>query len=102
MLFRAPESHPRSLVKAISWRFVGSLDTFVLSLIVTHNFVFAGSIASAETVTKIFLYYFHERLWTIVPWGRTRVAPVVIETPHPESAPALTPVQVSNNAAIPL
>ena len=55
MLFRAPETHHRSIVKAISWRILGSLDTFLLSLFVTHNFVFAGSIASAETVTKIAL-----------------------------------------------
>lgn len=78
MLFRAPESHPRSLVKAISWRLVGSLDTFVLSLFVTHSFVFAGSIASAETVTKIVLYYFHERAWAAVPWGRPRTEPVAV------------------------
>lgn len=74
MLLRAPESHPRSLVKAISWRLVGSLDTFMLSLFVTHNLVFAGSIASAETVTKILLYYFHERAWAAVPWGRPKAA----------------------------
>jgi uncharacterized membrane protein len=80
MLFRTPESHPRSLLKAISWRFVGSLDTFALSLFFTHSFVFAGSIASTETVTKIILYYFHERMWTAIRWGRIRV-------PEPAAAP---------------
>jgi uncharacterized membrane protein len=81
MLFRAPESHPRSLVKAISWRLVGSMDTFILSLLITHKLSFAASIASVETVTKILLYYFHERIWAIVPWGR-QPAPA----PAPSSA----------------
>jgi uncharacterized membrane protein len=85
MLFRAPESHPRSLVKAISWRFVGSLDTFALSLFFTHSFVFAGSIASTETVTKIILYYFHERMWTSIRWGRAPVAKVENAAPAAEA-----------------
>jgi uncharacterized membrane protein len=98
MLFRAPESHPRSLLKAISWRIVGSLDTFALSLFVTHNFVFAGSIASAETVTKIVLYYVHERAWASVPWGRPRPAPTEAEAPEAanERAPALAPVSLAD------
>ena len=66
----APNSHMRSLAKAVSWRFVGSLDTFVLSLIFTHNARYAVSIASAEALTKIALYYVHERAWRRVPWGR--------------------------------
>ena len=70
MLFRAPESHSRSFIKAVSWRLLGSMDPFIISFIVTHSFVFAGSIASIETVTKIILFYGHERLWALVPWGR--------------------------------
>jgi len=66
----APNSHVRSLVKAVSWRFVGSLDTFVLSMIFTGNAKYAVSIASAEALTKIALYYVHERIWRRVRWGR--------------------------------
>lgn len=69
MLIRARDSHPRSIVKAITWRVTGSLDTFLLSWLITGSVTFAGSIASAETLTKIVLYYFHERAWSIVPWG---------------------------------
>jgi len=60
----------RSLAKAVSWRFVGSLDTFILSLIITGNAKYAVSIASVEALTKIALYYVHERLWRRIPWGR--------------------------------
>jgi uncharacterized membrane protein len=66
----AREAHLRSIAKAVSWRFVGSLDTFVLSYLVTGNLVWAGSIASVETITKIALYYVHERVWRQVRWGR--------------------------------
>ena len=68
------EGHSRSLAKAVTWRITGSIDTFVLSLIITGNFVFAGSIASVEVITKIILFYLRERAWALVPWGRQRSA----------------------------
>ncbi len=64
------ESHTRSLAKAISWRVTGSVDTFVLSLIITGSFSLAGSIASLEVITKCVLYYLHERAWGSIRWGR--------------------------------
>ena len=70
LLFRGKESHPRSIVKAISWRVLGSLDTFILSWLVTGSLEAAGAIASIETLTKIILYYFHERVWSAIEWGR--------------------------------
>lgn len=69
-IFRGRESHPRSVVKAVTWRVLGSLDTFILSLIVTGDISAAGAIASIETMTKIVLYYLHERAWSSVSWGR--------------------------------
>ena len=74
MFFRAPEAHSRSLIKAVSWRILGSIDTFVISFFVTGKLTFALSIASVETFTKIALYYFHERAWAMVLWGRPVVA----------------------------
>jgi uncharacterized membrane protein len=69
-LFGANESHSRSIAKAMSWRTTGSIDTFVVSWFITGNTTIAGSIAFTEIVTKIALYYFHERIWAVVPWGR--------------------------------
>lgn len=66
----ASEGHHRSLIKAVTWRITGSIDTFVISLILTGRLTVAGSIAATELLTKIALYYFHERVWAIVPWGR--------------------------------
>ena len=67
---RGFEAHHRSLAKAVSWRVTGSLDTFVISYIITGKPALAGSIAATELITKIWLYYFHERLWAFVSWGR--------------------------------
>ena len=52
------------------WRFIGSLDTFMLSLLVTGKLHYAVSIASVEALTKIVLYYLHERGWKLISWGR--------------------------------
>lgn len=53
----------RSVVKTISWRTVGTLDTIIVSYFITGNLVMAASIGSIEVITKMILYYFHERAW---------------------------------------
>ena len=68
-LFNGLESHPRSFVKAVSWRTVGSIDTFILGMIFSGDAKIAGSIAGTEVITKIALFYFHERAWSLVRWG---------------------------------
>ncbi len=68
----APKSHTtqaRSLAKTFSWRALASIDTFILGLIITGSMTFAGSIASLEVLTKLILYYLHERAWGRVLWG---------------------------------
>ena len=69
-LTRWTETHARSLAKAVSWRATGSLDTFVVAFVITRSPKIAVSVALTEVVTKILIYYFHERLWALVPWGR--------------------------------
>jgi uncharacterized membrane protein len=68
--FTQGEAHTRSFLKAVSWRAAGSIDTFVISLFVTGKISLAGTIALVEVVTKTALYYFHERVWAMIPWGR--------------------------------
>ena len=64
------ETHARSLAKAVSWRATGSLDTFLVAFIITGSPKIAGSVAVTEILTKIFIYYLHERVWAVVPWGK--------------------------------
>jgi uncharacterized membrane protein len=68
--FDRGEAHTRSFVKAVSWRITGSVDTFVISFIVTGRISLAGTIASVEVVTKIALYYLRERAWEAIRWGQ--------------------------------
>jgi len=75
ILFRGRESHSRSLVKGLSWRALGSIDTFVLSWLFTSSVKAAGAIAGTEVITKVLLYYFHERVWTAIKWGTQPVPP---------------------------
>ena len=68
-LFKGQEAHSRSFAKAVSWRVLGSIDTFLLSWFFTNSPKAAGAIAITEVLTKMFLYYFHERAWSSVSWG---------------------------------
>jgi uncharacterized membrane protein len=67
------DKHYRSIIKAVSWRTVGTIDTMVISYFVTGNLIWALSIGSIEVFTKMILYYFHERVWDTTNFGRIKV-----------------------------
>jgi uncharacterized membrane protein len=60
----------RSVAKAVSWRATGSLDTFIVAALITGSSKIAGGVALAKILTKTVLYYLHERVWALIPWGR--------------------------------
>lgn len=62
----------RSIVKTISWRTLGTLDTILISYIITGSLTMAASIGSIELVTKMVLYYLHERGWNKINFGRIK------------------------------
>lgn len=63
------ESARRSGVKTATWRVAASLDTMLLALVFTGNIGTAISIGGLEVITKLVLYYFHERGWSKISWG---------------------------------
>jgi len=63
-------AHWRSVTKGITWRLVGSIDSTILSWIVTGILKGAFKLGFAEIITKIILFYLHERLWVLIKWGR--------------------------------
>ena len=67
------EHRIRSLAKGISWRFVGTADTTLLSLFFTRNLQQSLGIGGIEFCTKILLYYVHERAWFRIRWRREAV-----------------------------
>jgi uncharacterized membrane protein len=60
----------RSVVKAISWRVVGTVDTMIISWFVTGELSMALTIGSIEVITKMVLYYGHERIWNLIKWRK--------------------------------
>jgi uncharacterized membrane protein len=85
------DTHARSLAKAVSWRVTGTLDTFLISWLITGEALLAGGIAGTEVMTKVVLFYLHERAWSRIGWGRPSlpgaIAPdaTVAEGPAPEA-----------------
>lgn len=64
------DTQGRSVIKAITWRITGSVDTIVLAFLFTNDLSVATSIGLAEVFTKMLLYYFHERTWNRIPLGK--------------------------------
>lgn len=58
------DTHKRSITKAVSWRILGTIDTFMLSWLITGRVDLAAAIGGTEVITKMILYYLHERAWT--------------------------------------
>lgn len=63
-------SRRRHIVKALSWRFFGTLDTFFLAWVLTGHIKWGITIGGAELLTKTILYYAHERVWYRIRFGR--------------------------------
>ncbi|NQY07731.1 MAG: DUF2061 domain-containing protein [Flavobacteriaceae bacterium] len=67
---KVSEKPIRSLIKSISWRVIGTLDTILISWIITGTLTLALSIGTIELLTKMILYFFHERIWNKINWGK--------------------------------
>ena len=56
-------SYKRHIAKTISWRVIGTIDTIVLSGVITGSWTTGLAIGGVEVITKMVLYFFHERAW---------------------------------------
>lgn len=79
------EQKKRAIAKALSWRVIGSIDTMIIAFVLmsffgqseatdlckdsASNAQIAFSIGIVEVISKSFLYYFHERMWTRLTFG---------------------------------
>lgn len=66
------EQKRRSILKAITWRITGTVDTFLLAWLITGKPGLAATLSSVEVVTKMSLYYLHERTWTRISFGKIK------------------------------
>ena len=64
------ELKKRTLVKTITWRVTASLTTFLIAWMLTGDLLIGVSIGSIEAIAKIFLYYYHERIWNNISWAK--------------------------------
>ncbi|MCH4552115.1 DUF2061 domain-containing protein [Aestuariibaculum lutulentum] len=63
------ESKKRHLLKTVTWRLLGTIDTMLLAWVISGNPLTGFSIGIAEVLTKMILYYLHERTWYKIDFG---------------------------------
>lgn len=64
------ERHKRSIVKSVTWRCVVMVFDFIIIFVITRRYDFAFGIMLASNIGSAILYYFHERAWNKIEWGR--------------------------------
>jgi uncharacterized membrane protein len=62
ILFKDP-SIKRHVAKTVTWRIIGTIDTMLIGWLITGNPITGLKIGGIELITKMILYYFHERIW---------------------------------------
>lgn len=72
------ESNSRSVAKALSWRIMGTMATSLLVFAFTRKLVVSLAIGGAEFVSKVGLFWFHERIWDRLKFGKVAVEPAVL------------------------
>ncbi len=63
-------SRKRSLAKAFTYRFICTTETFLIGWIITGSWTAGGLIAAILFFIKMVTYFFHERLWERIKWGK--------------------------------
>lgn len=66
------ESHPRTLVKAITFRAGATVTTMLIVFAFTGRWLLTIGVGVVETIAKVILYYVHERIWDKIHWGRPK------------------------------
>lgn len=70
--FKIKQNRKRHLYKTITWRIMASMDTIVLGRVITGSPLVAMKLGILEVITKMTLYYFHERIWYKIYYGRSK------------------------------
>ena len=65
-------ANSRHLIKTFTWRSIGTLDTILISFLLTGDGALGLQIGGVETITKMILYFFHEKLWYRINFGLDR------------------------------
>ena len=68
-MIKNKEKKLRTFFKTVSWRVIATLTTVMIAYSITNDFSISLGIGGFEVISKLLLYYFHERLWTKISWG---------------------------------
>ncbi len=68
-VFKTNGAQVRHILKTFTWRFIGTMDTVILAWLISGNAEFGLSIGGLELITKMILYYLHERTWYKIKFG---------------------------------
>lgn len=66
------DSQSRSLAKAVSYRVLGSAVTALIVLLFSGSLKVSLGVGALDMLSKIALYFLHERLWNHIPYGRPK------------------------------
>lgn len=69
------DSRRRSIAKSLSWRFFATFITSAVAFFITGKWAFAVEIGLLDTTIKLLVYYWHERAWLRIGYGRTNKKP---------------------------
>jgi adenylylsulfate kinase len=64
------DSKGRSILKTVSWRVLATLTTMTLVYLFTGRVLLSVGVGLVEALTKLALYYLHERIWERIGWGK--------------------------------
>jgi len=68
----------RSVAKAISWRFLATMTTMTIVFVVTGKLDLTLIVGVLDVVLKMILYFYHERIWNRIHWGKKQLKPFVL------------------------
>ena len=66
------ETRARSIIKSVTWRVTATIATIIIVYLFTGHLTIALSVGIIEVITKLLIYYFHERAWATIKWGITK------------------------------
>ena len=66
------DQHKRTILKAVTWRAIATLTTMIIVYTYTDELALSLGVGAVEVVSKMSLYYVHERLWGRIRWGLLR------------------------------
>jgi uncharacterized membrane protein len=67
------DSRRRSLIKSITWRIICVVVSIITAYLLTGKIDVSVAIGTTYNAITMILYYFHERFWNKLEWGKQKL-----------------------------